>query len=203
MAVSRGAQSWGWGWGVKWAYSCHTFRHSSATPLLKQGQDMLTNQEPLDHPDVRTIMTWAHALNSWQPGSRSPADFASHGVPVVLRPAATLQLLGESPSKPCPDCSSKDPALGRFAVLGRELGGRGGSRNRPMTSGKDADSHCRRGPAETGLQHLTCHQLSSETANFVCSSHGRRVVLTSMSVILMVRRSSDSAQPLNSLATSG
>jgi hypothetical protein len=88
---------------VNWAYSSHTFRHSSATPLLKRGQDMQTNQEPLDHKDVRTIMVWAHALNWGQPGSRSPADFASHGVPVVLRPADTLRLLGESPSKPCPD----------------------------------------------------------------------------------------------------
>lgn len=77
----------------------------------------------------------------------------------------------------------------------------------PATQGqrwKDANSRSRRGYAERGVQYFTCHQPSSGKANFVSSSsQGRKVVLTSMSVILMVRRSFGSAPPLNSLATSG
>ena len=54
------------------------------------------------------------------------------------------------------------------------------------------------------LSPLACHHLSSGKASCVSSSfHGRSLVLMSMSVILMVRRSSVSNRPLNSLATSG
>jgi hypothetical protein len=74
----------------------------------------------------------------------------------------------------------------------------------PKNRWKDANSRSRRGYAARGVQDWTFHQQSSGKANFVSSSfHGRSLVLTSMSVILMVRRSSGSARPLNSLATSG
>jgi hypothetical protein len=72
------------------------------------------------------------------------------------------------------------------------------------TSWRDANSHRRCGSAETGVYYLACHQPSSGMANFVSfSSHGRSVVLTFMSVILMVRRSFGSGQLMNLLATSG
>jgi len=81
------------------------------------------------------------------------------------------------------------------------------SNSLPATQGqrwKDANSRRRDGYAERGVQEFTCHQPSSGKANFVSSSfHGRSFVLMSMSVILMVRRSSGSARPLDSLATSG
>jgi hypothetical protein len=69
---------------------------------------------------------------------------------------------------------------------------------------KDANIRSRRGYAERGIQYLSYHQPSSGKANFVSSaSQGRKVVLSSMSVILIVRRSFGLAPPLNSLATSG
>jgi hypothetical protein len=67
-----------------------------------------------------------------------------------------------------------------------------GIRNPPTSDlgrSKDANSRSRRGYAERGVQEFTCHQPSSGKGNFVSSSfHGRNLVLTSMSVILMVRR---------------
>ena len=88
--------------------------------------------------------------------------------------------------------------LPRSGLVQRSLRAGDGQRS------KDANSRSRRGYAQSGVKEFICHQPSSEQANFFFSSfYGRRVVLTSMSVILMVRRSSGSVQPLNSLAISG
>ena len=60
--------------GISKRITTHTFRHSFATQLLKNGYDIRTVQELLGHEDVRTTMVYTHVLNRGGLGVRSPLD---------------------------------------------------------------------------------------------------------------------------------
>lgn len=60
--------------GVQKKVSAHTFRHSFATHLLKNGYDIRTVQELLGHKSVKTTMIYTHVLNRGGRGVKSPLD---------------------------------------------------------------------------------------------------------------------------------
>lgn len=59
--------------GLNKRVTAHTFRHSFATHMLRNGYDIRTVQELLGHSDVRTTMVYLHVLERGT-GVRSPLD---------------------------------------------------------------------------------------------------------------------------------
>jgi integron integrase len=60
--------------GIAKHANCHTFRHSFATRLLEQGNDIRTVQELLGHASVETTEIYTHVLNKGVLGVKSPMD---------------------------------------------------------------------------------------------------------------------------------
>lgn len=60
--------------GIQKQVSCHTFRHSFATELLKQGTDLRNIQEILGHSSIETTQIYTHVVGLHERGMVSPVD---------------------------------------------------------------------------------------------------------------------------------
>lgn len=60
--------------GIAKRVSCHTFRHSFATELLRQGTDLRNIQEILGHSSIETTQIYTHVVGLHERGMVSPVD---------------------------------------------------------------------------------------------------------------------------------
>lgn len=71
--------------GVKKRVTCHTFRHSFASHLLRANYDIRTIQQLLGHSDIRTTMIYTHTVRSRTVKEvASPLDFPEDVVKTLI-----------------------------------------------------------------------------------------------------------------------
>ena len=73
-ATQRQVKKAGQASGVTKSISCHTFRRSFATQMLRAGYDVRTVQKLMGHRDVRTTMIYVEAVTDAGLAMRSPLD---------------------------------------------------------------------------------------------------------------------------------
>lgn len=76
-ATQREVKKAGRASGVPKSISCHTFRRSFATQMLRAGYDVRTVQKLMGHRDVRTTMIYVEAVTDTGSAIASPLDRGS------------------------------------------------------------------------------------------------------------------------------